>query len=613
MHSKGPSDNNKQLSASLEISNLSVGFTTRNAQIIKALDALTFNLTPGKTTILVGESGCGKSLTAEAIMRLLPQNMHYSDESQIQLAGIELLNIKEAMMRQIRGKRLAMIFQEPMTSLNPVMTIGKQIDEAIPKHLFSSKASRQERIIELLREVEIQNPETKMHHYPHQLSGGQKQRVVIAIALAANPDVLIADEPTTSLDVTVQAQILSLLKKLQHTHKMSLLLITHDLGLVKAMGDTICVLYAGQIVVQSTVTDFFTTTHHPYVQQLLRALPTFEARNKQLSIIKGHVPSLDELPSGCRFHPRCAYAFARCHQEEPQLQHVDNQWLRCHLYPEHEKLPVIEQTLVESAIKARDVRKQLLEVNNLSIHFVQKKSLWPKKRILFKAVDGLSFSLNTGRTLAIVGESGCGKTSTARAILRLNPVTDGLISFQGNDVCSLKRQSLKAYRRKVQIIFQDPYSSMNPRMTVSEIISEGMRASNVNKSVIQHRVIELLNKVNLPKTSLERYPHQFSGGQRQRICIARALACNPDLLILDEPTSALDVSVQAQILNLLKELQHESNVAYLFITHNMSVVSYMADEVLVMKDGQKIEFGSCEQVLKNPKQEYTKELLRAVF
>ncbi len=594
-----------------EINQLSVAFKSPN-KIISAIDRVSFNLNPGETLVLLGESGCGKSLTSLALMRLLPRTGAYGINSQINVNGEDILNLPEQMMRQLRGRKLAMIFQEPMTALNPVMTIGEQISEILVRHHAFSATELKEALIDLLNEVEMPQPQIRIHQYPHQLSGGQKQRVVIAMALACKPDILIADEPTTALDVTIQAQILALLKKIQRIHQMSLLLITHDLGVVKAMADRVCVMYAGQVVEQALVQDFFSQVGHPYVQQLLASLPSFAKREEKLSVISGSVPTLDALPSGCRFHPRCIYAFERCTIEEPQLQPINNRILRCHLYPELKQLPVLEKTKLVWDV-AREHAETIFTVTNLSVHFEQKKGIFSRHKVIFKAVDDLSFRLRQGKTLALVGESGCGKTSASRALLRLLPAAGGKIIYRGQDVLSLSGRALRQYRKKVQIVFQDPFSSMNPRMTVGEIIAEGMQAQGMKPAIISARQKELINLVNLPSTSLDRYPHQFSGGQRQRICIARALATEPDILICDEPTSALDISVQAQILNLLKELQQETGLSFLFITHNMSVVSYIADEVLVMKDGVAVEFGPCEHILKQPQHAYTKQLLSSVL
>jgi oligopeptide/dipeptide ABC transporter ATP-binding protein len=594
-----------------EIHQLSVAFQSTH-KTISALDKVSFSLTPGETLVLLGESGCGKSLTSLALMRLLPRTGVYGVESQIMVEGEDILSLPEQMMRQLRGRRIAMIFQEPMTALNPVMTIGEQITEILARHHAFTSEELNTALLDLLIEVEMPQPQIKVHQYPHQLSGGQKQRVVIAMALACKPEILIADEPTTALDVTIQAQILALLKKIQLSHQMSLLLITHDLGVVKAMADRVCVMYAGQVVEEAPVADFFSRIGHPYVQQLLASLPSFAKREEKLSVITGSVPALDSLPSGCRFHPRCIYAFERCATVEPQLQTIDNRIIRCHLYPELKELPPLEKNKMIWDVGSVEA-ETIFRVTNLSVHFEQKKRIFSRKKEVFKAVDNLSFGLRQGKTLALVGESGCGKTTASRALLRLLPVSQGEIVYRGQNVLLLGRKSLREYRKNVQIIFQDPFSSMNPRMTIGEIIAEGMQAQGMKRAAISARQKQLINQVNLPSTCLERYPHQFSGGQRQRICIARALATEPDILICDEPTSALDVSVQAQILNLLKELQQETQISYLFITHNMGVVSYIADEVLVMKDGREVEFGTCQKVLKTPEHAYTKQLLSAVL
>jgi oligopeptide/dipeptide ABC transporter ATP-binding protein len=594
-----------------QIHQLSVSFQSSD-HVISALTQVNFSLQPGETLVLLGESGCGKSLTSLALMRLLPKSGVYGVDSQIILDGMNLLNLPEKMMRQIRGRRLAMIFQEPMTALNPVMTIGAQIAEILIRHHPMQSVELKEALIALLIEVEMPEPHIKMHQYPHELSGGQKQRVVIAMALACKPDVLIADEPTTALDVTIQAQILALLKRLQQVHQMSLLLITHDLGVVRAMADRVCVMYAGQVVEESAVGDFFSHVRHPYVQQLLASLPSLANREEQLSVISGQVPTLNALPSGCRFHPRCMHAFERCTIEEPLLQQLDDRTVRCHLYPALNELPLLEKNKLfwKDALHQDEI---IFSVKALSVDFVQKKAILKRNRVIFKAVDTLSFDLRQGKTLALVGESGCGKTTVSRALLRLLPIAGGEIYYRNQEILALNGRALRHYRKNVQIIFQDPFSSMNPRMTVGDILAEGMRAQGMKRAVIEAKQHQLLDQVNLPKTSLDRYPHQFSGGQRQRICIARALATTPDILICDEPTSALDVSVQAQILNLLKELQYEMGISYLFITHNMGVVSYIADDVLVMKEGKAVEFGAVKQIFKQPQHAYTKQLLGAVL
>lgn len=597
----------------LDIKDLSIHFQQNN-QIVTAVDEINFSLIPGETLVLVGESGCGKSLTSHAIMRLLPSNGFYGQQSIIDMAEGDLLTLPEQIMRSIRGRRLAMIFQEPMTALNPVLTIGQQLAEALLQHQKLNQMELQTRMLALLRDVEMPKPEMRLQQYPHQLSGGQKQRVVIAMALANQPDVLIADEPTTALDVTIQAQILTLLKKLQSQYQMSLLLITHDLGVVKTVADRVCVMYAGQIVETASVVDFFNNPMHPYAQKMFVAIPTIARREQPLQVISGQVPPLDNMPKGCRFHPRCAHAFKRCSVEEPLLQSLDNnRAVRCHLYPEHQRLPELTTT-TKAWIKPTDVKHDcLISVRHLEVHFKGPRRLFNRENVVNKAVDDLSFDLFKGKTLALVGESGCGKTTVSRVLLRLQPMTRGTVEYRGQSLQRLQGPALRKFRKNVQIIFQDPFSSMNPRMTVQDILAEGMRAQGFNANKIRQKQLQLLDQVNLPQTSLQRYPHQFSGGQRQRICIARALATEPEILICDEPTSALDVSVQAQILNLLKTLQYEFGLTYLFITHNMGVVSYIADDVMVMQHGKMVEMGDCKQIFTEPQAAYTRQLLEGVL
>ncbi len=594
------------------VNHLSIGFQTAQ-RTITAVDDVSFCLNPGEALALVGESGCGKSLTSLALMRLLPNNGVYGRQSAIHFGGRDLLNLPECVMRCLRGRKLAMIFQEPMTALNPVLSIGEQLAEALQAHQQVDRELLQAKLLALLTEVDMPEPLQRLSQYPHQLSGGQKQRVVIAMALASNPDILIADEPTTALDVTIQAQILALLKKLQGQHQMSLLLITHDLGVVKAMADTVCVMYAGHMVEFAPVKTFFSEPLHPYAQQLFVSLPSFTKRGQQLQTLTGSVPTLNEMPTGCRFHPRCAHAFSPCKTIEPQLQSINEASLvRCHLYPEHKKPPALSMN-TQDWRPTGDSSDIILSVDNLVVHFGTQRGFMRRSSSICKAVDGLSFTLSRGKTLALVGESGCGKTTASRALLRLQAITSGRVIFNDQDIATLRGRALRHFRKKIQIIFQDPYSSMNPRMTVDDILAEGLQAQGMGSAAIRLRQYELLDQVNLARNSLTRYPHQFSGGQRQRICIARALATKPELLVCDEPTSALDMSVQAQILNLLKWLQQECGLSYLFITHNMGVVSYIADDVLVMRDGKVVEVGSCEQIFSEPKHDYTRQLLASVL
>jgi len=579
---------------------------------ITTVDGLSFDLHPGETVALLGESGCGKSITSLALMRLLPNEAVYGPQSQVLLDNNDILNLPEVIMRQLRGRRLAMIFQEPMTSLNPVLTIEQQLAEAFSRHEKRTHAQLREQMIKLLMEVEISEPERRLQQYPHQLSGGQKQRIVIAMALAGKPDVLIADEPTTALDVSTQTQLLILLKSLQQRYQMSILFITHDFAVVKHIAHRICVMYAGQLVESAPTLEFIRQPKHPYAQQLLMSLPSFAKRHERLKAIPGSVPSLDAIPSGCRFHPRCAHAFAPCKTEIPELQQLsDTQWVRCHLYPEHDAPPPLTNDVTDWPAHAHqdDI---LLSVKDLTVAFKSSQRRLGRRYPPFVAVDEVTFELRKGRTLALVGESGSGKSTICKAVLRLQPINAGEIKYQDVNIESLHGRALHAFRKKVQIIFQDPFSSMNPRMTIGEIIAEGMQAQGMPSSRIALKQSELLDLVNLPQQALTRYPHQFSGGQRQRICIARALATEPEVLVCDEPTSALDVSVQAQILNLLKSLQLELGLAYLFITHNMGVVSYMADEVLVLRAGKVVESGTCAEILSNPKAAYTQSLVRSM-
>lgn len=589
--------------SSLDVTALKIGFENKKNTMI-AVDGLDFQVKAGETVALVGESGCGKSLTAAAIMRLLPQNARYGQNSVVRWSGRDILMLSERAMRRVRGKQFGMIFQDPMTSLNPVLTIGQQLSEAFGRHSKQALAN-------LLEEVEISEPLTRLKQYPHQLSGGQKQRVVIAMALAGQPEILIADEPTTALDVTTQSQLLVLLKKIQKERQMGLLLITHDLSLVQAFADRIYVMYAGEIVESADVSDFFKQPLHPYAQYLMAALPSFQKRLEPLSAIPGRVPAPDAYPTGCRFHPRCAHVFSPCATHSPQLQRVmqENQrQVRCHLYPEHHVPPPLPQVNGVPYL-SKETGAVLFSVRDVGVYFKVKRMHLSRPRAYHKAVNGISFDLKQGQTLALVGESGSGKSTICRVLLGLQSLNVGQVMYKNQNISMLSRQNLRAFRREVQIIFQDPYASMNPRMTIAEILAEGMEAQNLGKTYIRQRQLELLEQVNLPQSSLNRYPHQFSGGQRQRICIARALATKPQVLICDEPTSALDVSVQAQILNLLKKLQNELNLSYLFVTHNIAVVSYLADDMIVMRDGMVVEAGPCEQLLRAPQDAYTRELL----
>jgi peptide/nickel transport system ATP-binding protein len=580
---------------------------------VRAVDGIEFELRPGECFALVGESGCGKSMTALSIMRLLPEAGRIAG-GRIDLEGLDLLGLPEAAMRAVRGKRVAMIFQEPSTALNPVLTVGRQITEVIERHAPGSSDPRGQALA-LLKSVGIPDPERRFEQYPFELSGGLKQRAMIAGALAVDPEVLIADEPTTALDVTIQAQILDLLAKLQAERGMALLLITHDLGIVARMAHRVAVMYAGEIVELASREQFIRAPQHPYSQKLFAALPSPQRRAGELAVIRGQVPALTRRFDHCRFADRCDFVFERCRVEAPQLlEPLPGHLARCHL---REAGPAAPRIVSPPGTRSTPVAASgdlLLEVKDLKVHFPVRRGILRRTVGYVKAVDGVSFELREGRTLALVGESGCGKTTTGKAILQLIAPTAGLVAFENQELTRLSRGELRPRRAAMQIIFQDPYGSLNPRMRVAEILLEGMRSLSIGATDAERtrRIEALLAEVGLPPEALGRYPHEFSGGQRQRIAIARALAVSPRLIVCDEPTSALDVSVQAQILNLLRGLQARLGIAYLFITHNIAVVDYLAHDVAVMYQGRIVEHGSVDRVLRSPAHAYTRELLAAV-
>jgi peptide/nickel transport system ATP-binding protein len=606
----------------LEIDDLQVHLQAE-AGLVKALDGLALALSRGETFALVGESGCGKSMTALALMRLLPENGRYAGGS-VRLEGQSLLALPEGRMREVRGGRVAMIFQEPSTSLNPVMRVGDQIVEAIEAHTpLRGKAARA-RALDWLRRVGIPAPERRIDDYPFHLSGGQKQRVMIAIALAAEPDYLIADEPTTALDVTIQAQILDLIRDLQRERQLGVLLITHDLAVVSGMAHRVALMYAGQIIEVAPAAEFFARPRHPYARLLLQALPEAARRGEPLAAIPGTVPPLWLTFEGCRFAPRCDRALSRCAGAAPALtEEGPRHQVRCWLYsqpgeaaaPGPGEPPPVRSPELRAA--AEQGGEPLLDVRDLRVRFRLKGAWLHRGPRHFDAVDGVSFQLRAGQTLALVGESGCGKTTSGKAIvqlLRRQAEVSGQALFQGRDLFGLHGEALLQARRQVQIIFQDPFASLNPRLRVAEVLEEGLIAlrPDLDAGQRQARLLRLVEQVGLRRDALQRWPHEFSGGQRQRIAIARALAVEPQLIVCDEPTSALDVSVQAQILNLLRDLQREQGLAYLFITHNIGVVDYIADEVAVMQAGRIVEQGSRDDVLTRPREDFTKTLLAAV-
>ena len=599
----------------LNVKNLVVDLQTESG-MARAVDALNLTLQKGQTFALVGESGCGKSMTALSLLRLLPDNA-VIQSGQVKLSDVDVFQLSENQMRSIRGRRISIIFQEPSTSLNPVMTVGDQILEVISQHTSLKGEAARGRALEWLTKVGLPEPARRMGSYPFEMSGGQLQRVMIAIALAAEPDLLIADEPTTALDVTIQAQILDLLKSLQKERGMAMLLITHDLAVVSGMADQVALMYAGQIVEVASAADFFVRPSHPYAKLLLQALPGEDLRGRQLAAIHGTVPALTQVFQGCRFAPRCPYQMASCVEKSVTMTALaEDHHVRCVRAND-----VGLQALSLSPLRDRSSmvsidHSVLLSVQNLSVTYSMGGGVFGGRQS-FQAVKNVSFEIQKGQTLALVGESGCGKTTIGKALLQLlTPQTQvtGHAVLQGQNLFQLKGRDLMASRRQLQIIFQNPFASLNPRMRVQEILEEGMKSLHPEWSTHQRQadLKVLMDQVGLRKDALDRYPHEFSGGQRQRIAIARALAVKPSLIVCDEPTSALDVSVQAQILNLLKELQDSLGVSFLFVTHNIGVVAYLADKVAVMHEGEIVEIGDASQILNNPQAIYTKTLLSAV-
>jgi peptide/nickel transport system ATP-binding protein len=587
---------------------------------IRAVDGLSLEIARGETFALLGESGCGKSITALSLMRLLPDGGHIVG-GRVKLDGEDLLVLPEIEMRNVRGRRIAMIFQEPMLSLNPVMTIGGQIAETLAHHTDLRGAALDRRVLEMLDAVRIPDAGRRRNEYPFQLSGGMRQRVMIAIALACDPELLIADEPTTALDVTIQAQVLDLLRELQKNRDMAILLITHDLAVVSEMAHRVAVMYAGEIVETAPREVFFERPAHPYSRKLFDSLPARHKRGDTLAVIRGSVPPLSREFTNCRFVERCDHAWDLCHGKVPVWHGIgEGQGARCHLFATGAEMRNASKGMkpkaVSSAVESNPVSDSatLLQVDDLKVHFPVHKGVLKRVAGHVRAVDGITLTINSGKTLGLVGESGCGKTTVGKSILRLIEPTAGAVVFSGSDLAKLNRAEMRARRRHVQIIFQDPYASLNPRMRIAETIEEGMTALGIgaDREQRQSRIDSLLGEVGLSPDVKYRYPHEFSGGQRQRIAIARALAVDPQLIICDEPTSALDVSVQAQILNLLKQLQEKMGLSYLFISHNISVIEFLAHEVAVMYLGRIVERGTVEEVLENPQHPYTRALLSAV-
>ncbi len=590
----------------LKVDGLCVAFR-QGKGTVRAVDNACFDIRRGEMMALVGESGSGKSVTALSLMGLLPEATSVIEGGTATFEGIDLLQATAAQLAELRGNRVSMVFQEPMTALNPVLTIGWQLCEVLRRHERLSADECRRRAVELLDKVGVADAERRVSEYPHNMSGGMRQRVMIAMALACRPELLIADEPTTALDVTVQAQIMDLLAELRKEFGTAVLLITHNLALVREQADRVAVMYAGNIVEQADRETLFANPRHPYTRLLLKAIPSMEKRGTSLASIAGQVPAPSEKLPGCRFAPRCPYASSGCDNGRPPLKSVGEG----HLVACVRAVDGMDAQTVSVAQKAKDKGGTLLEVSGLTVHFPVKGSWLSKKKEVVHAVENVSFELRRGETLALVGESGCGKTTVGKALMRLVEPTRGSVRLGGVDLSSLTPRELKPYRKRMQMIFQDPFASLDPRQMVGETIAEGMDAHGLHVDDRQEVLRGLLDKVGLPSDSLGRYPHQFSGGQRQRIGLARALAVEPEIVICDECTSALDVSVSAQILNLLKTLQFSMELSYLFITHDLSVVGYIADRIAVMYLGRIVEQGSAEEVLRHPVHPYTRALMES--
>jgi peptide/nickel transport system ATP-binding protein len=568
----------EKFAALLQVNKLTVRFRDDNVWVAAVKD-ISFEVERGKTLGIVGESGSGKSVSSLAVMRLLPEKQSQIEVESIHFSG-EMAHLwNDDHIRHSRGNKMAMIFQEPMTSLNPVLRCGYQVAEAIRTHQNTTKKQAKEKVLELFRKVKLPRPEQHFRAYPHQLSGGQKQRVMIAMAIANEPELLIADEPTTALDVTVQKEILLLLKDLQQQTGMGMIFISHDLAVIADIADNVAVMHKGCIVESGSVKQVLGNPQHPYTRGLLACRPPLNIRLKRLPVVKEFLENT--WPGGL-----------------PEML-------------DELAVPTNERTKAHELLYSHE---PLMKVENLHTWFPIQKGFFSRERKYVKAVDDISFEVFPGETLGLVGESGCGKTTLGRSILRLQEPTEGIVSYKGVAVNKLSKKQLQEFRKKLQIIFQDPYSSLNPRIAIGEAILEPMKVHrlNGNSSRQREKVYELLDQVGLEAAHFKRYPHEFSGGQRQRICIARALAVNPELVICDEPVSALDVSVQAQVLNLLNRLKKEYGFTYIFISHDLSVVRYMSDRVLVMNNGKMEELAEADFLYDYPQSEYTKKLISAI-
>ena len=608
------------MSQLLEVRDLVTQFDTEDG-IVHAVNGISFSLAAGESLAIVGESGSGKSVSVLSILKLIPSPPGRIAAGQVWFNGRDLLTLSMSDIRKVRGQEIAIIFQDPMTSLNPVLNIGTQLTEALINHQNVSRSEAMRKAEEMLQLVGIPDARARLKNYPHQFSGGQRQRVGIAMALITGPSLLIADEPTTALDVTIQAQITELVAELQQRLGMAIIWITHDLGVVAGLVEKVAVMYAGFIIEMALVHDLYTNTSHPYTLGLLESIPTLDGSEERLIPIEGSPPDMLLSPQGCPFAPRCRFAIDRCQEENPPVVTIA---------PDHYAACWEWQTVREKAKKGAQVKPvkaasitgeagqepaaaTLLEVHNLKKHFPVRQGTLRRQVGAVKAVDGVSFTVKRGETLGLVGESGCGKSTTGETILHLLEPTGGQVIFDGQDITRLNAKELRQLRRRMQMIFQDPYSSLNPRRNVSGIISEGLEIHNIgSKAERRERVAELMKLVGLNPYFASRYPHEFSGGQRQRIGIARALATSPSFIIADEPISALDVSIQAQIVNLLDDLKNALGLTYLFIAHDLSMVRYLSDRVAVMYLGRIVELGERDDVFEHPIHPYTQALQSAV-
>ena len=605
----------------LQIKDLHTDIEIRSG-VVRALSGVDLHVNPGETLGIVGESGSGKTMTALSLMGLLPQGGKVSSGSII-LDGQDLTQLPLKEKRKLRGTKVGMIFQDPLTSLNPTMKIGLQVCEPLRVHEGLSKKEALERAVEILKRVGMPRPEVVINNYPHQLSGGMRQRVMIAMALVCKPRILIADEPTTALDVTTQMQILDLIDELRDEYKMGVILITHDLGVVAGHTDRVAVMYAGRIVETAPTKTLFTEPKHRYTSSLMAALPERAlAAGTKLFSIPGAPPSLTNLPKGCRFAARCLWATDECRAGYPDLSGDDNHTFSCfHPVQESDESPAVLQAKLDSG-KAEDAvegapqisHEVLLDVKEASREYESAGSgFFKRNKGVVSAVDRVSITVKKGETYGLVGESGCGKSTVGRLIAGLEPPSGGAIELDGRDLATLKGRDAVRIHRDVQMMFQDSYAAMDPRMRIDQILAEPMSIQKTgNARQIAERIMEILEQVGLTEEILDRYPHEFSGGQLQRIGFARSLTLAPDLIVADEPVSALDVSVQAQVLNLMKDLQQELGLSYLFISHDLAVVQYMADRIGVMYLGRIVEEGPASEVVKNPKHPYTKALIDSI-